>query len=239
MITIESQKIRCAASAVRHRRAAASLARADRNQVLLLREPVHGIEEQVAVARDAEIAVGDEVRVAKDRNPRLRFRRMPAWLVGCSRGRGRVGDRGRDRRGERHGTGLVSLVQLASDLAGRGQFLDVAFRPAVRAGLDEVLRRVPAGPARDRRDRSRQRIRGHQVEVLGDRMRGRTCAATGTDTSVPSSWPMPLTSTTTLVPISIPQSFSSADRFVTCGASGPIRRIEQKQDLAALGQVRA
>ena len=76
MIRIESQKIRCAASAVRVTRAAAGLARADRNQVLLLREPVHGIQEQVAVARDPEIAVGDEVRVAEHRNPRFRFGRV-------------------------------------------------------------------------------------------------------------------------------------------------------------------
>ena len=35
-------------------------------------------------------------------------------------------------------------------------------------------------------------------------------AATGADASVPSSWPMPLTSTTTLLPTSIAQSLSSA-----------------------------
>ena len=44
-------------------------------------------------------------------------------------------------------------------------------------------------------------------------------AATGTDTSVPRSCPIPLTSTTMFEPISMPQSLRRAARLVTAGAS--------------------
>src|SRR6185436_6639506 len=46
--------------------------RPDRDQVLLLREPVDGVEEEVLVSLDAEEPVADEVGVAEDGHPRLR-----------------------------------------------------------------------------------------------------------------------------------------------------------------------
>src|SRR3954470_4198162 len=46
---------------------------ADRDQVLLLREPVDGVQEEIAVALDAERAVAGEVRVAERDDARLRW----------------------------------------------------------------------------------------------------------------------------------------------------------------------
>ena len=82
-----------------------------------------------------------------------------------------VGRRGRHRGGQRDRTGLVSLLEIARDLSGRVQRLDVGLAPAVGAGLDQRLRELAAGAAGRRRHRPCQPIRGQQVEALGDRVR--------------------------------------------------------------------
>ena len=76
-----------------------------------------------------------------------------------------------------------------------------------------------------------------QVEAVGDRVRRvaaprpaptRRCRAAGRRRS---------TSTTTLLPTSMPQSLRSAARFVSGGLVGLVGRIEQDEHLAALLQV--
>ena len=58
--------------------AVVGLFRADRDQVLLLRQPADDVHEQIAVALDAEDAVCGEVGVADDDDARLRLRRVVA-----------------------------------------------------------------------------------------------------------------------------------------------------------------
>src|SRR2546425_11064350 len=48
-----------------------TLFRSDRNLILLLREPAHRVQEEVAVALEVQELVGREVRRAVDDDPRL------------------------------------------------------------------------------------------------------------------------------------------------------------------------
>ena len=72
-------------------------ARPHGDEPLLLRQPVHRVHEQVAVALDAEAVVGGEVGIADHDHARLR-RRRGRLALGRRRRRRRVGGRGRHRR---------------------------------------------------------------------------------------------------------------------------------------------
>src|SRR5512134_7925 len=52
------------------------LTRSDSDQAFLLRQPVHGVHEQIAVAFDAEVGVSREIRVADRRDTCLRLRAL-------------------------------------------------------------------------------------------------------------------------------------------------------------------
>ena len=65
----------------------------------------------------------------------------------------------------------VALLGVELDLAG-GQALQIGLRPALRAGLDQRLRRRPPAPPSTGLHRARQRKRRHHAEAFGDRMCG-------------------------------------------------------------------
>src|SRR6516164_2820360 len=53
---------------------------ADRDQILLLREPADGVHEQIAVALDAKRGIRGEIRVAEDDDSRLTLGGVLGWL---------------------------------------------------------------------------------------------------------------------------------------------------------------
>ena len=145
--------------------------RPDRDQVLLLRQPADGVHEQVAVALRCRARRCREIGVAEHDDARLRLRRV-------------VGRLGRPARAPVRPTGadtaapiddrarLVALASSSVDLPGRSSALDVGFGPARGARLDERSARCGRStPPLTGVDRARQRVRGHDAEALGDRVR--------------------------------------------------------------------
>ena len=148
------------------------------------------LSSQVAVALDAERAVGGEVRVAEDRDARLGRtlvrlprialavirRRMPV-LAGAGVGRlvrrrRAPAARSRPRPPRRRRSRSVRVRRPVSDLhrhLAAGQ-VEVALGPAPRRRLHERRRHPPAGAALRRPDRARQRKRRQQGEAVGDGM---------------------------------------------------------------------
>ena len=192
MISSESHMmLRCwvAVSVIRR---SSGFFRADGDQILLLRQPPDGVHEQIAIALDAEAGIRREVRIADDRHPGFRLRRLGIQRVrlrGRGRRRGRSGRCGRRNR-DRALLVALRIVQRTLPAASRSLISASAQLCALVCANGCAVR--PLTPPMHRGDRARQRKRRHEVEALGDRMRsdswrrpGRTrrCRSAG-----PSRW---------------------------------------------------
>ena len=121
---------------------------------------------EIAVALNAECASSRRSRCRRRRRRALRLSAPPAVR------RGRVGAAPLTADGDRDRPGLVALVGVRLDLAGREQRLQVGLRPAARARLEQLLRDVAVDAALE--SASTDRASGNAVimlEVLRDRTR--------------------------------------------------------------------
>src|SRR6185436_3442926 len=98
--------------------------------VLLLREPVDRIQEEILIPLDAEGVVGGEIGIAEGDNAAFRLRRVRAGVA--AGGRWRVGGRRRDGSAKRNRSLLVALLGVELHFARR-EALEVRLCPALRA----------------------------------------------------------------------------------------------------------
>ena len=161
--------------------------------------------------------VGGEIRVADHDDARFGLRRVGVARLGRRR---RAAAGGRHRRGERDRALLVALALVERHLAASSAValmsVSAQLRGLVSTNACAVWPLTP--PVTGVTDRASGNA-VMQLEPLGDRRATDSWRATGTDASVPISRPMPLTSTTMLLPTSMPQSCASAIRLVSGGLS--------------------
>ncbi len=142
MMNTVSQKIRSCWSAVSViRRSWGSRGRIA-DQVLLLREPVHRVHEQVAVALNAQPGVRREVGVAEHDDACFGLVGV-FWFGACRRRAARRSPVMKPPLPARLGPALSPLSSSRADLARGVEGLDVGLGPAVGAGLDQRLRELP------------------------------------------------------------------------------------------------
>ena len=117
----------------------------DRDEVLLLRQPADRVQEEILVALECPSVPLD----AKSESPNTTTRVSGFGAFGLL-GLGGIAGGARERHGgrQRDRALLVALRGVDLDLARGHQRLEVGFRPASRARLDERLRRVTVDAAR-------------------------------------------------------------------------------------------
>ncbi len=203
--------------------------RTDGDQILLLCQPVRHVQEDLAVALDAERAVASEVAVADDDDARFGLGRV--GRRGVRAGRRGHGRRRRPRRSDDR-SGLVALVEIP---LRRGR---VAYRPlmSVSAQLCGLVSSTfcavwpltpPSTGVTDRA--SGNAVITPKFSVIGCG----TGIATGTDASVPISWPRPLASMTMSLPTVDAPVVGERDEIGRIGRRALVGRIEQQRELAA------
>src|SRR5262245_40895717 len=133
-----------------HEPAVVWIARPNRDQIFLLREPVAHVQEEVLVAGEAKRAIGREVAVADPDEARFRLR--SGWRARSgSRG---ITSRGGRRRHEADGTGDVAFLRFHLGPSGFVESLEIRLGPRLFPCLDDFLRELALGAALKWDDRS-------------------------------------------------------------------------------------